>query len=240
MSRPVVLITGGAAGIGLAIARRMVTRGAVVWLWDQEEKPLAAAAAKFGDMARSFTVDIADGEAVNMAEAALATLPPTHLVNNAGVLGRNMALDAMDAVEIDRALSVNVKGTLLVTAAFLRARAAHTQAAIVNVASIAGFNGGAPGHAVYGATKGAILALTSAMARDLAPGVRVNALAPGIIDTDIQKDVFADRAALAAQASGVPLQRIGVPDEVAEAAEWLLFGAGYVTGETIRVGGGRK
>lgn len=240
MSRPVVLITGGAAGIGLAIARRMVARGAAVWLWDREEGALARAAAEFGDMARSFTADIADDDAVHAAEAALATSPPTHLVNNAGILGRSMALDSMDAAEVDRALSINVKGTLLVTAAFLRARAAHPRAAIVNMASIAGLNGGAPGHAVYGATKGAMLALTCAMARDLAPDIRVNALAPGIIDTDIQKDVFADRAALAAQASGIPLQRIGAPGEVADAAEWLLLGAGYVTGETIRVGGGRK
>ena len=108
------------------------------------------------------------------------------------------------------------------------------------MSSIAGTNGGAPGHAVYGATKAALLALTCAMARDLAPEIRVNALAPGIIDTDIQKTVFADRDALRAAASGIPLGRVGSPDEVAEAAEWLLFAAPYVTGETIRVGGGRK
>ncbi len=240
MSGAVVLITGGAAGIGLATARRAVAQGAAVWLWDRDAAALDAARAGLGPAARTLAVDISDSAAVAGAEAALADLPPTHLVNNAGILGRRMALDDMDAAEIDRALSINIKGALLVTAAFLRARAAHPQAAIVNMSSIAGTNGGAPGHAVYGATKGALLALTAAMARDLAPAVRVNALAPGIIDTDIQKDVFADRTALHATADGIPLGRVGSPDEVAEAAAWLLFGAPYVTGEIIRVGGGRR
>lgn len=240
MTAPVVLITGAAAGIGLATARRVVAQGAQVWLWDRDAAALQAAAASLGAQARSAVVDVADAAMIAQAEARLAELPPTHLVNNAGILGRPMALDAMDPAEIDRALSINLRGTLLVTAAFLRAHGPHPTGAIVNMASIAAMNGGAPGHAVYGATKGALLALTAAMARDLAPGLRVNALAPGIIDTDIQKDVFADRAALQATATGIPLGRIGTPDEVAEAAQWLLFGAPYVTGETIRVGGGRR
>lgn len=240
MSAPVVLITGGAAGIGLAIARRAAARGARLWLWDRDPDALRAAQSELGSRARTFAVDLADADAIAGAEAALADLPPTHLVNNAGILGRAMTLDAMEAAEIQRVLSINVSGTLLSSAAFLRARVPHPQAAIVNMSSIAGTNGGAPGHAVYGATKAALLALTCAMARDLAPEIRVNALAPGIIDTDIQKTVFADRNALRAAASGIPLGRVGSPDEVAEAAEWLLFAAPYVTGETIRVGGGRK
>lgn len=236
----VVLVTGAAAGIGRAVARAAAARGAALWLWDRDAGALARTAAEIGPAARVAVVDLADPAAILAAEAALAAAPPTHLVNNAGILGRPMALDAMCPEEIDRALGINLRGTLLVTSAFLRARAAHPTAAIVNMASIAGQNGGAPGHAVYGASKGALIALTSAMARDLAPAIRVNALAPGIIDTDIQKDVFADRTALEASAGGIALARIGQPEEVAEAAEWLLFGAGYVTGETIRVGGGRR
>lgn len=240
MSAPVVLITGGAAGIGLAIAARAVARGAKVWLWDRDANALHAARSVWGGDVRTAEVDLADPDAILRAETRLAELPPTHLVNNAGILGQPMALDAMQADEIQRVLAINVTGTLLASAAFLRARAAHPQAAIVNMSSIAGTNGGAPGHAVYGASKAALLALTSAMARDLAPGIRVNALAPGIIDTEIQKTVFASRAALEATAQGIPLGRLGTPDEVAEAADWLLFAAAYVTGETMRVGGGRK
>lgn len=239
MTGAVVLVTGAASGIGLAVARACVTQGAQVWMWDRDPEVVVAAAA-LGETARAMVVDIADEAGVAAAEAALAQLPPTHLVNNAGMVGRAMRFDAMAARDIERVLSVNITGTLLVTAAFLRARAAHPAAAIVNMASIAGLNGGAPGLAVYGATKGAIIALTSAMARDLAPALRVNALAPGIIDTGMQDEIFADRNALQAQSAAIPLARIGTAEEVAEAATWLLFGAPYVSGETIRVGGGRK
>ena len=82
--------------------------------------------------------------------------------------------------------------------------------------------------------------LTQAMARDLAPDLRVNALAPGIIDTEIQTGLFADRAALEATSAGIPMARLGQPVEVAEAAAWLLFDAPYITGEVIRIAGGRK
>ena len=239
MNGAVVLATGAASGIGLAVARACVTQGAQVWMWDRDPEVIAAAAA-LGEAARAVVVDIADEDGVAAAEAALVQLPPTHLVNNAGMVGRAMRFDAMVARDIERVLAVNITGTLLVTAAFLRAKATHPGAGIVNMASIAGLNGGAPGLAVYGATKGAIIALTSAMARDLAPALRVNALAPGIIDTGMQNEIFADRDAMQAQSAAIPLARIGTAEEVAEAAIWLLFGAPYVSGETIRVGGGRK
>jgi len=239
MTDPVVLITGGAAGIGRAIAARVIAAGARAILWDVNAAVLGETLATLGPMAGGALLDVADAGAVARAGRALGRRPPTHLVNNAGIVGHKMALDAIDPVEVDRALAINVRGTLCVTSAFLKARAAHPTAAIVNIASIAGQNGGAPGHAVYGATKGALIALTSAMARDLAPGLRVNALAPGIIDTEIQRDVFAEAEAMQRMASNIPLHRIGTPDEVAEAALWLLFGAPYVTGEVIRVAGGR-
>ena len=239
MTRPVVLITGGARGIGRAIADEVVARGAAVILWDIDAAALAEASSALGSAAHVAPLDISDAESVAKAEAALP-LAPTHLVNNAGILGRAMSFDAMDAVEIDRVMGIDLRGTLLVTSAFLCVRQPHPSAAIVNMASIAGMNGGATGRAVYGASKGAILALTAAMARDLAPGLRVNALAPGIIDTEIQTTLFADRDALEATTAGIPLARLGEAREVAEAAAWLLLAAPYVSGETIRVAGGRK
>lgn len=235
----VVLITGGAQGIGLAIARQVVAAGARVVLWDIDAAALDLARMELGAACRTCAVDISDATAVARAEQALDP-SPTHLVNNAGILGRAMTFAAMDGAEIDRALGINLRGTLLVTSAFLRKRKAHQTAAIANMASIAGLNGGAPGYAVYGATKGAMLALTAAMARDLAPDLRVNAIAPGIIDTEIQTQLFTDRAALDATTGGIPMARLGQPDDVAETTVWLLFGAPYVTGETIRVSGGRK
>ena len=235
--RATVLITGGASGIGFSIAKAVTARGARAVLWDVDGARLAEAAGSLPD-SHTVEVDIADQRAV--ARAIGQGPAPTHLVNNAGVLGPRMAWDAAEAEAIDRLLAVNLRGTFLVTSAFLQARSDHPDAAILNISSIAGFNGGAPGQAVYGATKGAMLAMTQAMARDLAPALRVNAIAPGIIDTEIQKAIFADRAALEATTSAIPLARLGQPDEVAQAAAWLLFDATYVTGEIMRVAGGRK
>ena len=232
----VVLITGGAGGIGLEIARAVTARGARALIWDIDAARLASAADLPGCV--TARLDISDQGAVT---SAMAQGPrPTHLVNNAGILGPDMALNAADAAAINRVLAVNLTGSFLVTSAFLNARAAHPTAAIVNMSSIAGLNGGAPGRAVYAATKGAMLAMTQAMARDLAPDLRVNALAPGIIDTEIQTGLFADRAALEATSAGIPMARLGQPVEVAEAAAWLLFDAPYITGEVIRIAGGRK
>lgn len=232
-----VLVTGGAAGIGFEIARAVTARGARALIWDIDAASLERAAAELPGCA-TVAADVSDAGAV--ARAIAEGPRPTHLVNNVGILGPDMGFDAADAGAIDRVLAVNLRGPLLVTSAFLNARAEHAAASIVNMSSIAGFNGGARGRAVYGATKGAILALTQAMARDLAPALRVNALAPGIIDTEIQAELFADRAALEATTAGIPMARLGQPSEVAAAAAWLLFDAGYVTGEVIRVGGGRK
>lgn len=233
----VVLITGGAAGIGLEIARAVTQRGARTLIWDVDATRLAAVAAELPGCVTAL-VDVSNPGAV--ARAIAQGPRPTHLVNNAGILGAEMPLDAANAAAIDPVLAVNLRGTFLVTSAFLNARAGHKTAAIVNMASIAGLNGGAPGRAVYAATKGAMLALTQSMARDLTPGLRVNALAPGIIDTEIQTAIFPDRAALQATTAGIPLARLGQPAEVAEAAAWLLFDAAYITGEVIRIAGGRK
>ena len=236
-STATVLITGGAAGIGLEIARAVTARGAKALIWDIDAARLAVVATELPGCV-ALRADVSDADSV--AQAIAQGPAPTHLVNNAGILGPDMALDAADAAVIDRVLAVNLRGTFLVTSAFLNARAGHDTAAIVNMSSIAGINGGARGRAVYGATKGALLALTQAMARDLAPSLRVNALAPGIIDTEIQAGLFADRAALEATTAGIPASRLGQPSEVAAAAAWLLFDAAYVSGEIIRVAGGRK
>lgn len=238
MKDATVLVTGAAAGIGRAVADAAMAAGARVLAWDIAD----AASPVSPDRIMPARVDVSDASAVDaaLARSTAAGWAPTHLVNNAGIIGRRMALDAMEPAEIDRVLAVNVRGPLLVTSAFLRHRMAHPAAAIVNMASIAGQNGGAPGNAIYGASKGALLALTQAMARDLAPSIRVNALMPGIIDTDIQKDVFASREDMESRAASIPLARIGTADDVARATLWLLFSAAYTTGEAIAVSGGRR
>lgn len=233
-----VLITGAGSGIGLAVARRVVVRGMRAILWDISAPALEAARAELGDSVETRQVDVSDAQAVTEAAASLEGV--THLVNNAGILGHRMDWDDLDPAEVARVLAINVTGFMQVAACFIAARSPHPAASMVNMASIAGENGGAPGFASYGASKGAIMALTRAMARDFAPEVRVNALSPGIIDTPIQDAVMADAAARARAAEGIPMQRMGSSDEVAEAAEWLLFDASYTTGEIIRIAGGRR
>lgn len=232
-----VLITGGARGIGLAVAKKIVSHGERVVIWDMDSAALDKALDELGALSEGNVVDVSDEAAINLA---CSNLKPTHLVNNAGIMDRNTALDAMTTAEIDRVFAINVRGALLVTAAFLRTRADHPTASVVNMTSIAGQNGGAKGHAIYGATKGALISLTAAMSRDLAPDIRVNGVAPGIIDTDIQTKLFADRNALEQTTSTIPLGRLGQSGEVAEVVDWLLFEASYVSGEIIRVSGGRK
>ncbi|ETA53428.1 SDR family NAD(P)-dependent oxidoreductase [Ponticoccus alexandrii] len=231
-----VLITGAGSGIGLATARAVVARGAQAILWDVSRPALNAARAELGEAARTAVVDVSDAGAVASADLAGVT----HLVNNAGILGQKVAWTGLDAEHLKAIFDVNVIGLMLVTQAFAQARMAHPTAAIVNMSSIAGENGGGPGFAAYGASKGAIMALTRAMARDFAPDIRVNALAPGIIDTPIQDTILTAPDARDRVAEGIPMARMGTADEVARAADWLLFDAPYVTGEIIRIAGGRR
>ena len=240
MSPPVVLVTGGAAGIGRAVAERCVDRGLRTVLWDISGAALEKTCAELGPLAVGHVVDVSKPESLKAAEADLSRAGVTHLVNNAGILGAAMEWDAVNTKSVDMVLAVNVVGTMAVTSAFLRQRDPHPDAAIVNMASIAGMNGGAPGYAAYAASKGAILALTRALARDLAPDLRVNAVAPGIITTDMQADIQSDPARAALTRTGIPMQRPGTVAEVAEATDWLLFEAGYTTGEVLRVAGGRQ
>ena len=235
-----VLITGGGSGIGRAIAERVVARGARAILWDISEPALAETCAALGAKAVGHVVDVADKRAVAQAGAALSDQRVTHLVNNAGILGHAMGWAAINPAEVSRVMAINVVAMMQVTYVFIQTRHAHPQAAIVNLSSIAGENGGAPGFAAYGASKGAILALTRAMARDFAPDVRVNALAPGIIDTPIQDAVMTAPNARETAAASIPLGRLGTAQEVAEAADWLLFHAPYATGEVHRIAGGRR
>ncbi len=232
----VVLITGAGSGIGLAIARVVVARGARAILWDISRPALEAAHAELGEAASTAVIDVSDAEAVASADLGGVT----HLVNNAGVLGQRMDWTGLDAKHLQGVFDVNVVGMMLVTQAFAKARRAHPTASIVNMSSIAGENGGGPGFAAYGASKGAIRTLTLAMARDFAPDMRVNALAPGIIDTPIQDAILTGTDAREKAAAGIPMGRMGTTDEVAEAAKWLLFDAPYTTGEIIRIAGGRR
>ncbi|MGO1769949.1 MAG: SDR family NAD(P)-dependent oxidoreductase [Microbacterium sp.] len=235
MRDAVVLVTGGASGIGAAIVDAVLARGGRAVVWDLRDPD------REHDRVHAARVDVSDQAAVDAAAAALPEgFAPTHLVNNAGIIGRRMGLADLDAAEIDRVLGVNLKSVLYVTRAFLASRSVHPDAAIVNLTSIAARTGGAPGNALYATTKGAIASLTRAAAKELAPEIRVNAMAPGVIDTAIQMDSLGDPAALEAMAEQIPLRRLGTAEEVAQTAAWLLSPASrYVTATIVDVAGGR-
>ena len=226
-----VLITGGSRGIGAAAVRAFVRAGfAVSFFYLNSRERAEALAAETGALA--LRCDVAEENAV--AEA-VASLPPVDvLVNNAGISHVGL-ISQISPEEWDRLFAVNVKGIYNTVRAVLPAMLQRQAGAIVNLSSMWG-QAGASCEAAYSATKGAVIALTQALARELGPsGIRVNAVSPGVIDTEMNAHLSpADKAALAAE---TPLERVGSPEEVAEAILYLAR-AQFVTGQNLPVNGG--
>lgn len=238
----VVLVTGGASGIGRAAVDKLVTAGARTAIWDLNRERLEECRSRYGERVMTRVVDVSDREAVDTAAAQVASQWGgfDHLLNNAGIIGQRMTVEAFDEAELDRVISINLKSMFAVSSMFIRTPRQQSGRSIVNLSSIAARTGGMVGNIAYATTKGAIASFTIALAKELAPNVRVNALAPGVINTEIQKDVFADPANIAAMANIIPLKRLGSAEEVAEAAVWLLSNAAsYITGVVVDVSGGR-
>ena len=228
---PHALITGGSRGIGAAAVRAFVGAGYTVsFFYEKNEAAARALAAETG--AVPIRCDVADTQAVARAVEAL---PPVDvLVNNAGISHVGL-ISQISPEEWDRLFAVNVKGIYNTVRAVLPAMLQKQAGAIVNVSSMWG-QAGASCEAAYSATKGAVIALTQALARELGPsGVRVNAVSPGVIDTEMNAHLSPeDRAALAAE---TPLERVGAPKEVAQAILYLAE-ATFVTGQNLPVNGG--
>jgi len=236
------LITGGASGIGRAVAEKLLDQGANLVVWDINAARLEELRLLAPDRIEVAVIDVSDGAAVRMA-AGIASARFggfDYLLNNAGIIGRHMSVTEFDEAELDRVLAVNLKSVFIVSNAFLSAPSGREGRAIVNLSSIAQRTGGMVGSIAYATTKGAVHSFTTALAKELAPHVRVNAMAPGIIDTEIQKDVFTDASKIAAMADVIPMKRLGTADEVADCAAWLFSDASaYITGISIDVSGGR-
>ena len=240
----IAIVTGAARGIGLAIAGRLAADGATVVLSDIEDEAGEAAALSLD--ATYMHCDVSQSAEVN---ALVAAAVKQHgaidiLVNNAGIAQPCDFLDIAEA-DYDRVLGINLKGSFLMLQACARHMIAQVKAgrapgAIVNMSSV-NDTLAIPTIVTYCVSKGGVSQLTRAAFLYLAPyGIRVNAIGPGSIRTDMLKGVVADKSAMARVMSRTPLGRVGEPAEVAAIAAFLASGeSSYITGQTIYVDGGR-
>jgi meso-butanediol dehydrogenase/(S,S)-butanediol dehydrogenase/diacetyl reductase len=234
-----VLITGAAQGIGRATAERFIASGHALVATDISEQALddlrSLAPDRIATLVQDVTADPAPEEAIGLAVARFGRLDV--LVNNAGV-GRPRPIHETDDSDIDRFLDINVRAQIRFSREALGAMKAG--AAIVNIASIFGLRGNA-GAGVYSVSKAAMIGLTRQMAADYGPsGIRINAVAPGLIKTPLTADRIDNDPAFRRQmVDTTPFPRVGTPGDIAAAVHFLASeDAGFISGHTLVVDGG--
>jgi 2-dehydro-3-deoxy-L-rhamnonate dehydrogenase (NAD+) len=234
------IITGGASGIGLTVARRFVAEGGRVALWDVDPARLKAATAELGEKSIAERVDVVDPADVERAaqagNAAMGQIDA--LVCSAGVAGQNAYLVDYPIAEWKRVFDINVNGLFYCNRFVAGLMKARGYGRIVNVASIAGKEGN-PRASAYSASKAAVIGLTKSLGKELAKdGVTVNAVTPATIDTPILAQ--ADAQHIAFMRSKIPMERFGTVEEAASLILWLASReCSFSTGAVFDLSGGR-
>lgn len=239
------LVTGAAAGIGRAIALAFADAGCNVVIADLNGERLTSVASEIeqrGQQALAVRADTADPTDVKkLHDAAVSTFGRLdYACNNAGIEGLQAPTAETTLENFDRVIHVNLRGLFLCLQAQLRIMTKQASGAIVNIASVAGLVGFA-GLPAYCASKGGVIQLTRAAALEYAEqGIRVNAVCPGAIKTDMIDRITHQEPEVEAQFAALhPMNRMGTPEEVASAALWLaLPGAAFVTGQALAIDGG--
>lgn len=243
------IVTGSSRGIGAAIAAQAGAAGySVVVNFESAADQAAQVVSKIvenGGRAFAAQADVTcEDDVVNLFEIAEQTFGPIGgLVNNAGITGGFSRVDSLDVAAVARMLQVNVMGMMMCCREAVRRMSTSrggSGGAIVNISSLAARTGGSGEWVHYAASKGAVDSFTIGLAREVAnEGIRVNAVAPGLIETDLHA-ANGEPGRPARIAPTIPMQRVGTPDEVAAGVMWLLSpAASYVTGTILEIGGGR-
>jgi 2-hydroxycyclohexanecarboxyl-CoA dehydrogenase len=239
------LVTGGGSGIGRAVSKRLARGGASVAVLDINREGAEETVAQMsaaGGRGVAIAADVASTASVAAAfERARAALGPVAILVNVAGIGEYAPFTEMTEAQWDRMIAVHLKGTYNCARATVAEMVAAGWGRIVSTASVAGLNGGGPGLAHYAAAKGGIIGFTKALAHELGPaGITVNCIAPGLIDTPMIAGAMVSDAIRKLAVDGAPVRRIGVPDDIAAAAAYLVSDeASFVTGQVLSPNGGR-
>lgn len=243
LSSSVIPVSGAAGGLGLSICKLLRAQGATPLLLDRNEEGLRAAVRdvfpELEDPSRfAYVLDVSDSQAVEdcFSDMVRGHGRVTHAVANAGIVANSGVLEMSDD-EWNRVMGVNVNGVMHICRAAARHMVSRGEGAIVTVASVAGL-AAKPSRLAYATSKAAVVNMTRALALDLSGhGIRVNAVAPGITQTPIQRNKSEE--ALMARVASIPMGRLAQPDDIAKVVLFLLSDmASYVSGHTLVADGG--